>query len=158
MARGTGVSRTGAVLQAFVDDAAHLSIKDQPGWRAVLKRLAGQNVLLSIKPVPLRQSKGPMRYYRGVVVVDIAKATGITDPGDYESVHDALAWKFLRLPDDERFGTPRRRSTAKNDLSADEMSDYISQVIRYAETSIPDCRIRRVGEIDMDEVFDPGWA
>ena len=80
----------------------------------------------------------------------------MSDPDDYWQVHDALAWKFLRLPDSD-FGTPRRRSTGKDDLSQEEMSKYIEDVITYAETTIPGCRVRRSEEVDLDTIVDPEW-
>jgi len=98
-----------------------------------------------------------MRYYRGVVVPDIAQACGYTDPEDYPEVHEALAWKFLQISNHPQFGYPRRRSTSKQDMSQEEMTAYIDQCITYAETSIPGCRVRRPDEIDWDHVSDATW-
>ena len=64
--------------------------------------------------------------------------------------------KFLRLPDGP-FGEPRRQSTAKDAMSQEQMTALIDQIITYAETSIPDCRIRRPEDVDMDKVIDPRW-
>lgn len=145
-----------ASFLAFVDDAAKLGIDDRAGFRAHLERLKGQEVVVSVKKMPKRQGSQSMRYYRGVVIPDIAEACGYVDPEDFASVHEAMAWKFLRLSDGQ-FGEPRRRSTGKDDLTQDEMTTFIDQVITYAETEIPGCTIRRPEDVDLDRVVDPGW-
>lgn len=124
--------------------------------RTCIAKHAASEVVVSIKKRPRRQGDQSMRYYRGVVIPDIAQACGIADPDDYESIHDALAFKFLKLPD-SIFGTPRRRSTGKDDLSQEEISKYIDDVIQYAEADIVGCRIRRPEEVDLDDVYDPEW-
>ena len=113
----------------------------------------GEELQIAVRKKPRRQGYSAMRYYRGVVVPDITQATGLVPtPKNCEQVHDALAWMFLKIADDPKFGTPRRRSTAKSDLSQDEMSAYISQCIEYGETEIEGCRIRRPHEVDWDHV------
>lgn len=132
----------------------HFDHPDQ--FRAYVEKFAASEVVVSVKRRPKRQGNQSMRYYRGVVIPDIAHACGHVDPDEFYDVHDALAWKFLRLPDSE-FGTPRRRSTGKDDLSQEEMSKYIDDVITFAETSIPNCTIRRPEEVDLDTIVDPEW-
>lgn len=142
---------------AFVDDAGAFALADRRGFRdqiARVQRFRGQDVVVVVKMPSRRQGTRAMRYYRGVVIPDIARAMGYADPADYESVHDALAWKFLRI-EDGPFGAPRRRSTAKGDLSAEEFSDYLSQVIQFAEAEIVGCRVRRPNEVD-DELMPGG--
>lgn len=118
----------------------------------------GEDLEVVLRRKPKRQGTQSMRYYRGVVIPDIADACGISDPDEYESVHEALAWKFLKIADHPQFGTPRRRSTAKDDLSQEEMTAYIDQVIVWAETSIPGCRVRRPDDIDdWGHVPDYEW-
>lgn len=140
------------------EDGKKLHFDEPAAFRAYVAKFAADEVVVTVKRRPRRQGTQAMRYYRGVVVPDIAHACGYTDPDDFETVHDALAWKFLRLPDHPQLGTPRRRSTAKDDLTMAEMSHYIDEVITYAETTIPGCRIRRPEELDLDDVVDPGWA
>jgi hypothetical protein len=140
----------------FVDDAGHFALDDRAGFKRHLEKFKGEEVVVTVKKRPRRQGTQLMRYYRGCVVPDIADACGYTDPDDYESVHEGLAWKFLRLPDGP-FGEPRRRSTAKDDMTQDEMSRYVDQVITYAETSIPGCRIRRPEDVNLDEITGPQW-
>lgn len=138
----------------FVDDAGHFALDDKAGFLAYLgQKFTGCEVYLSVKKRDRSQGRQSMRYYRGIVIPDIAKACGYSDPDDYPSVHDAMAWKFLRLPDSD-FGTPRRRSTAKTDLSQPEMTAYIDQCITFAETTIPGCRVRRVDEVDEDDMTE----
>lgn len=142
---------------AFIDDMGHFAWKDQKSFQAAKDKLRGHEVVLTMKRKPTRQGSQSMRYYRGVVVPDIARACGYSDPDDFQGVHESLAWKFLRLPDHPELGYPRRRRTSKDDLSQQEMTDYISQVIEWAESSIPECRVRRPDEFDASEIFDPGW-
>jgi len=141
----------------FVDDAAKLGVDDRSAWRAALAKLKGQEVLVSVKKKPKRQGTQQLRYYRGAVIPDIATACGYSDPDEWADVHEGLAWKFLRLPDGP-FGEPRRRSTSKDDMSSQELTTYIDQVITYAETSIPGCVVRRPGEVDLDRVADQEWS
>lgn len=152
---------TGGVLtapgwRAFVDDTGVLSLDQQREFRGWLKKFCGQEVIVSVRRRPKRQSPQQLRYYRGVVVPDIADACGYSDPDDFQAVHEGLAWKFLRLPDGP-FGEPRRRSTSPTDMAMDELARYIDQVITYAETSIPGCRIRRPEDVDLDSIVDPNW-
>lgn len=140
-----------------MDDAGKLSLDDRKGFLGWVRKFAGHEIVLTVKRRPRRQGTQAMRYYRGVVVPAIAKASGYTDPDEWESVHDALAWKFLRLPDHPELGTPRRRSTRKDDLSAEDMTAFIDQVIAFAETSIPGCRVPRPEECDVETVYDPEW-
>lgn len=145
--------------KGFVDDVGNFSLDKRQefiGWIKNAKRLHGKEVILTLREMPKRQGSQSMRYYRGVVIPDIAEACGYADPDDWADVHDGLAWKFLRLPDGE-FGNPRRRSTSKDDMSQEEMTTYIDQVIVYAETSIPGCVVRRPHEVDMDSIVDPEW-
>lgn len=141
----------------FVTEGLEVDYDQPVQYRQHLMRLVGDEVLVSIKRRPKFQGTQSMRYYRGVVVPDIAVACGYTDPDDYESCHDALAWKFLRLADHPQLGTPRRRSTAKDDLTQDEMTSYIDKCIAWAETSIPGCTVRRPDDVDMDRVPDETW-
>lgn len=112
----------------------------------------GTEWLVTIKKRPERQGNQSMRYYRGVVIPDIAEACGYSDPDDYDAVHESLAWKFLRIEDHPQLGFPRRRSTAKGDLNAEEMSAYINRCIEWAEAEIVGCKVRRPNEVELDTV------
>jgi hypothetical protein len=141
-----------ASFVGFVDDAGTFALDDRKAFRTYVRKFKGNEVVVTVKKRPSRQGDKAMRYYRGVVIPDLAEACGYSDPDDYESIHDAMAWKFLRIADGE-FGQPRRRSTSKDDMSKDELSAYIDQVITFAETTIPGCRIRRPDEVDLDEIY-----
>lgn len=146
-----------ATFTGYVDDAGNFSLLNRKAFRAYVQRFAGQDVVLLVKRKPKRQGNQAMRYYRGVVVPDIAAACGYSDPEDWPQVHESLSWKFLRIDDHPQLGYPRRRSTSKDDLSSDEMTAYISQCIEWAESSIPGCRVRRPHEIDTDEIYAPDY-
>ncbi len=143
-----------ATFSAVVsEDGKRLHWEHEDAKSAYIAKFAADEILVTIRRRPRTQGTQQLKYYRGVVIPDIADASGYTDPDDYAEVHDAMAWKFLRLPDGQ-FGQPRRRSTAKSDLSLEEMTRYIDQVILWAETSIPGCRVRRPEEVDIDRVVD----
>lgn len=122
-------------------------------YRAHLSQFGdGEELQLAVRKRPRKQGYSAMRYYRGVVVVDICCGTGeLPTPENCESIHDALAWKFLRIADDPKFGTPRRRSTSKDDMSADEMSKYIDDCKLYGRMELL-CEIREPGDVDWDHV------
>ena len=146
------------VFSGFVDDAGNFAYDDEAGFRAHLaRRFKGHEVIVTVKRRPHRQGSQSMRYYRGVVVPDIAEASGILDPDEFENVHNGLAWKFLRLPDGP-MGEPRRRSTGKDDMSQEEITVYLDQVILWAESSIPGCVIRRPEDVDVETVHDAAWT
>lgn len=139
----------------FVDDVGHFALDDWRGFLAyAARRFRGREIVVTVKRRPRPQGDQVMRYYRGVVVPDIADASGVLDPEEFENVHNGLAWKFLRLPDGP-MGEPRRRSTSKSDLSAEEMSRYVDDCILWAETSIPGCHVRRPHEVDVERVYAP---
>lgn len=141
---------------AVVDESGNRIHFDNPAaFRAYVSKFAAMEVVVMVKKRLRQQGSQAMKFYRGVVIPDIAVACGYVDPDDWQQVHEGLAWRFLRLPDGQ-FGEPRRRSTAKGDLSQDEMSKYIDDVIAYAEVSIPGCRVRRPEEIDLEDIYDPG--
>lgn len=142
----------------FCDDAGNIELEKPGALTAYIREhMQGQAFMVTVKRKPRRQGSKSMRYYRGVVVPDIAVACGYDDPDEWPEVHSALAWKFLRISDHPQLGTPRRRSTSKGDLSAEEMTDYIHACIQWAETSIPDCRIRRPEDVDVDQVYAPDY-
>ncbi len=145
-----------AAFGAFVDDAGQFALDDKRAFRSYIQKFKGQEIVVSIKKKPHRQGSQSMRYLRGVVIPDIAEACGYSDPDEYQSVYEAMAWKFLRLPDGE-FGEPRRRSTSKDQMSQEEITKFIDQIITFAETTIPGCRIRRPEEQDLEDVIDPEW-
>ena len=143
---------------ARVTDQGHLLIDNHAGFKAAMvSRFRGREVVVRVTKKPKPQGSQQMRYYRGVVVPDIADACGYSDPAERQQVHEGLAWKFLRLPDGP-FGAPRRRSTSPTDMSEDDMRQYLDNVIVYAETSIPGCRIRRPHEVDLDQIHEESWT
>lgn len=138
------------------EDGAKFHFDDARAFKAYVKKFAATEVVVLVKRRPRQQGTQQLRYLRGVVIPDIAQACGYPDPDDYESVYEGLMWKFARLPDGP-FGEPRRKSAAKHKMPMEELSALIDQIITYAETSIPNCRIRRPEEIDMDTIVDAEW-
>lgn len=144
----------------FVDDSGAFALDDKGAFRRACQKYCGEEVLVTLKKKPKQQGTKAMRYYRGVVIPDIAEACGYDreDPDDCEQIHEHYAWKFLRIADHPELGYPRRRSTAKDDLSQDEMTKYIDDVILDAETTIVGCRVRRPEEVDLDQIHAPEAA
>lgn len=125
--------------------------------REYVKKFAASEVVVTIKKRPKRQGNQQLRYLRGVVIPDIARACGYDDPDDYESVYEGLMFKFARLPDGP-FGEPRRESARKDAMPQERMTQLIDEMVTYAETSIPNCRIRRPEEVELGDVIDPEWT
>jgi len=119
----------------------------------------GEEVQARITEPFRAQGTQSMRYYFGVVIPAIAQACGYDDPDDYPSVHESLAWKFLRR-DDHPLGYPRRWSLKKSGedaMSQPAITAYIDTVILYAERSFPGCAIPRPGDLDLSKVHAPNW-
>ena len=132
-----------AVFVGFVDDSGIFAFDDEAAFRAHLaRRFKGHEVVITVKKRPHQQGSQSLRYYRGVVVPDIAEASGTLDPDEFENIHQGLAWRFLRLPDGP-MGDPRRRSTGKDEMSQEDITAYITKCIEWAESSIPGCVVRR---------------
>jgi hypothetical protein len=138
------------------EDGAKLHFDDPSAIRAYVKKFAADEVVVTVKKRPRSQGTQQLRYLRGVVIPDIAKACGYTDPDDYQDVYEGLMWKFARLPDGP-FGEPRRESAAKSQMSMERLSQLIDEMIAYAETTIPGCQVRRSEDVDMDTVVDQEW-
>jgi len=135
------------------EDGKRFHFDSPEQFRAYVAKYAASEVVVSVKKRPRRQGTQQLRYLRGVVIPDIAHACGYTDPDDYQTVYEGLMWKFARLPDGP-FGEPRRESASKDSMSMERMKDLIDELITYAETSIPNCRIRRPEEVDLDDIVD----
>lgn len=141
----------------FCDDTGKFALENRKAFDAhMAAKLAGCEVVLTVKKRTYRQGNQQLRYLRGVVIPDIARASGLIDPDDFFEVYDALMWKFFRLPDG-RFGQPRRESAAKDKMTTERLSQVIDTLITYAETSIPGCRVRRPEEHDLDDVYAPDY-
>lgn len=138
------------------EDGAKLHFDTPEAFRAYVKKFAADEVVVTVKKRPRRQGTQQLRYLRGVVIPDIAHACGYSDPDDYQSVYEGLMWKFCRLPDGP-FGEPRRESASKATMPLERMTQLIDEIITYAETSIPNCRIRRSEEVDLEDVVEQEW-
>lgn len=149
------MSRAVPSFRGFVDDAGHLGLDDKPLFKRWLQKLSGQEVTVVVKRVSRLKTLPQLRYLRGVVIPDIARACGYEDPDEWQDVYEGLMFKFRRLADGP-FGDPRRQSAA--DMTIDDMRLLIDEIIIYAETSIPDCQVRRPETVDLERIHDPGWS
>lgn len=140
----------------FVDDAGFFALDSKAAFREGVKAFTGCEVLVTVKKRTYRQGNQQLRYLRGVVIPDIARACGYTDPDDFGDVYNGLMWKFFRLADGP-FGEPRRESCSKGAMTKERLSEVIDTFITYAETSIPGCRVRRPEEADLETVHAPDY-
>jgi hypothetical protein len=143
-----------ATFKGFVDDAGAFALDNRDAFRDYVQKFKGHEVVVTIKKWSRPKTLQQLRYLRGVVIPDIARACGEADPDCYQDYYEALMFKHRRLPDGP-FGTPRRRSAA--DMNIDEMRLLIDEIILDAETTIVGCRVTRPDEADLESVYDPGW-
>lgn len=67
-------------------------------------------------------------FYWGVVIPIFAEWMG--EP-NHRLVHEAIAWRFLRVEDCPKTGLPRRKSTSRQGMSPEEMGDYLSRITAW---------------------------
>lgn len=91
--------------------------------------LTNSAVELVIRKKRVKRSDRQNRYYFGVVLAEIASCAGYRRADIYQ-LHDALAYKFLPLPNCPITGSPRRMRTPDTDTA--EFCAYIEQVIQWA--------------------------
>jgi len=116
------------VIRGSVSDAGKLELSAV--GREVLTRhlasLKGKPIDLIVKVHRNPRSTQANKYYWGVVVPVIAAYCGY----DKQEMHEALAFRFLRIEDDPITGSPRRQHTPDTDTKA--FSDYVDQCIQFA--------------------------
>jgi len=91
---------------------------------AHLRRYAGQPQEIRIRPYKAKRSLAANARYWALLTLG-ARSIGYDE---VEDLHEAVAFKLLRLPDDERIGTPRRHRTPN--LNTTEFKDYCDAVER----------------------------
>jgi hypothetical protein len=104
-----------------------LLVLDRPkDYGRHLRALAGKHVELTLKRRRAKRSPQANRYYFGVVVKVLAEHCGY----DVQEMHEALAFRFLRIEDCPITGAPRRKRTPETDTA--EFSEYVNHCIRLA--------------------------
>lgn len=112
------------VIVAPVDQDGHLPDQVRRQVATLLRAYKGETVDVRIcKHRDKRSTKQNARLWALYTVA--ARSLGYDTP---DEVHEACAWKLLRLPDDERSGTPRRKRTPK--LNTKEFTDYMDDCER----------------------------
>ena len=116
------------VIRGSVSDAGKLELSAV--GREVLTRhlasLKGKPIDLIVKVHRNPRSTQANKYYWGVVVPILAEYCGY----DKQAMHEALAFRFLRLEDDPITGSPRRQHTPETDTKA--FAEYLEQCIQLA--------------------------
>ncbi len=91
----------------------------------LLKALHGNDVDVTVTKHKDAMSGRAKRYYFGCIVPLIAEYCGY----EKDEMHEALAWKFLRIEDDDLTGTPRRKHLPA--LDSPEGAEYLDRCIRF---------------------------
>lgn len=102
-----------------VKDDGHLPEMVRKQIAFHLRGLKGEAIEISVRKHRAKRSSRQNARLWALYTVG-AKSLGMDSA---EECHDACAWKLLRLPDDERTGTPKRRRTPK--LNTQEFTDYM---------------------------------
>ena len=115
-----------------VDAAGHLHL--EPRTKAALAAYVRAHFKNSPVEVVIRKrfrkrSNRANAYYWGVVIAEIASCAGYRKADAYQ-LHDALAFKFLPLPNCPITGSPRRQRTPETDTA--EFAAYVDTVIQWA--------------------------
>lgn len=95
-------------------------------YAATVRSLRGKHVELTIRKRRTKRSSQANRYYFGVVVKLLAEHCGY----DVQEMHEALAFRFLRIEDCPITGAPRRKRTPETDTG--EFAEYVDHCIRLA--------------------------
>ncbi len=94
-------------------------------YRRLVESLAGCDVDITIAKHRAQMSDRSRRYYFSVIVPLIAEYCGY----EKDEMHEALAWKFLRIEDDDLTGTPRRKHLPA--LDSPDGAEYLDRCIRF---------------------------
>lgn len=126
---------------AHVDDAGRLRMDAPEAFRYALSAFTAKPVEVIVRPVRRQRSTRANRYYWGVVVKAIGEHCGYHS----DEMHEALAFKFLRLEDDPITGSPRRKRTPETNTT--EFAEYVDRCIQFgAELGVV---IPEPGEVDV---------
>lgn len=96
-------------------------------WNIQIRALKGKRIGVTIGPETKENSRQQQRYYRGVVVPEIAKHIG-------ESVkyaHEILQYKFFTETDDNGF--TRVRSTKLGEWTTVEWEEKMDEIRQWAQ-------------------------
>src|SRR3990167_10526909 len=126
------MSTTSAVFPSVCDLAGkwHVEPSVKRAMSAFVKAsMKGHAVEIVIRKKRRTRTDKQNRYYWGVVIAEIASCAGYRKADAYQ-LHDALAFKFLALPNCPITGSPRRQRTP--DTDTEEFGVYLDQVIQWA--------------------------
>lgn len=104
-----------------------LLVLDRPiDYGRHVRSFAGHHVEVLCRRRRTRRSLRANRYYWGIVVPLLAEHCGY----DAQAMHEALAFRFLRIADCPITGAPRRQRTPETDSTA--FAQYVDQCIQLA--------------------------
>lgn len=94
-------------------------------FKLAIRELAGKPVEITVKQKRNKRSDRANRFYFGVVVKLMAEHCGY----EVDEMHEALAFRFLRIEDDPLTGSPRRKRTPATDTK--EFAEYVEACMRF---------------------------
>lgn len=103
-----------------------LSVDDRQSLAKYARSLGDGPLELVVRKEKAQRTSRSNRYYWGVVIHLLSEHTGY----DPDEMHEALAFKFLRMEDCPITGAPRRQRTPK--MNTAEFARYVDQCIRFA--------------------------
>jgi hypothetical protein len=103
-----------------------LKVDDRTALANYARTLGDGMLELVVRKHKAQRTSKANRYYWGVVIHLLSEHTGY----EPDEMHEALAFKFLRIEDCPITGTPRRKRTPKTNTS--EFAEYVDQCVRFA--------------------------
>lgn len=103
-----------------------LVLEKPKDYNRAVRALAGKHVELTIRKRKTVRTSPQNRFYFGVVVKLLAEHCGY----ERQEMHEALAFRFLRIEDCPITGAPRRKRTPETDT--EEFGQYLDSCIRLA--------------------------
>ncbi|MEO8679242.1 MAG: hypothetical protein ABI665_09365 [Vicinamibacterales bacterium] len=115
------------VWHGHISDDGRLGLleSERVARQSYLSTLAGKDVEITVRRKRRDRSPKAHRYYFGVVVAIMAEHCGY----DVEEMHELLAMRFLRIEDDPKTGSPRRKHLPETD--SEEFGEYVDRCIRF---------------------------
>ncbi len=103
-----------------------LKVEDRHALAKYARSLGDAPLELVVRKQKSQRSSRANRFYWGVVIHLLSEHTGY----EPDEMHEALAFRFLRIDDCPITGAPRRQRTPKTNTA--EFGDYLERCIRFA--------------------------
>jgi hypothetical protein len=122
------------VFSAVVDQEARLVIDNAAGWRAMLAKLKGQRLSVTLSRVFSRRSNAQNKWYWGCIIPILSDWTGY----EKDEMHEALKRLFLTEERELPSGVAIQFVPSTASLDTKAFSDYADRCCRWAsEQGVP---------------------